>query len=487
MGYGSVNVGSGSVAATSIKVKQFTTLPTIVENNIIAIISTTPLKNYIVDTRKPSVSANGDVWAMVEDTTNSLSQGDGANGVVTMRFGAVKQHKNGVWRMIDAFIGTNGAWVRISNTNEIYGIKIDKNNSDPLTRVTYTGAAAGMKPCKMNYATGEFDYGDWYDFICKLATPVMLNNNGTVAYELDRNNQNKKADGTASDIAKTTFAGNAMVKLRKIYIQAYSDSKYDYINFSFDNLSEAYNAFAFTNQAGIEQDFIYMPMFRGSYIGGKIRSIANQVPMASNTATVEIAGATANGNGYYTQYWSVWNLKMSLLWLVGKSTNTQETFGQGNSNSPGALQTGTLTTKGAFWGYKETTKQVKCFWSEVMWGDQFDRIMGCVSNASKKLLIKMTPPYNASGTGYTDIGAYTNMWLKDVTLTENGMLPDVTATGGSDTTYFSDYVYMNATCYGGVGGYYGLAGYCGASFLYVYEPVSSSGAPFGASLFYVKP
>ena len=44
-----------------------------------------------------------------------------------------------------------------------YGLKINKNDSNPATRCTYLFDAVGKTPAGMNYATGEFDFGDWAD------------------------------------------------------------------------------------------------------------------------------------------------------------------------------------------------------------------------------------------------------------------------------------------------------------------------------------
>lgn len=41
------------------------------------------------------------------------------------------------------------------------GIKIDKNNSNPKTRVEYLYDAVGMTPAAMDYSNGVFNYGSW--------------------------------------------------------------------------------------------------------------------------------------------------------------------------------------------------------------------------------------------------------------------------------------------------------------------------------------
>lgn len=67
-----------------------------------------------------------------------------------------------------------------------YGVKINKADSNPATRVTYLYDAVGLTPAKMNYTDGTFDFGDWGDkFFVAGNYPVMLNADGTEAYKLN--------------------------------------------------------------------------------------------------------------------------------------------------------------------------------------------------------------------------------------------------------------------------------------------------------------
>ena len=93
-----------------------------------------------------------------------------------------------------------------------YGMKINKNDSNPATRCTYLFDAVGMTPAAMNYSAGRFDFGDWGNvFFVKNNYPAMVKYDGTEDYKLDPNDHTKKADGkTASDVSNTAYGGNAM-------------------------------------------------------------------------------------------------------------------------------------------------------------------------------------------------------------------------------------------------------------------------------------
>ena len=84
----------------------------------------------------------------------------------------------------------------LSKTNQIieagkakpkrYGMRINRLDSNPATRVKYVLDAVGMTPAGMNYSGGGFDYGDWGDiWFVKNNRPVMLRTDGTVDYELN--------------------------------------------------------------------------------------------------------------------------------------------------------------------------------------------------------------------------------------------------------------------------------------------------------------
>lgn len=111
----------------------------------------------------------------------------------------------------NAILAAVGEDVRIKGVKR-YGMKINKNDSNPATRCTYLFDAVGMTPAAMNYSAGRFDFGDWGNvFFVKNNYPAMVKYDGTEDYKLDPNDHTKKADGkTASDVSNTAYGGNAM-------------------------------------------------------------------------------------------------------------------------------------------------------------------------------------------------------------------------------------------------------------------------------------
>ena len=107
----------------------------------------------------------------------------------------------------------------------IYGWHVDPNVSDSYNAVTYLNDAIGKIPASMGNST--FSYGGWENsfFIPK---PCMLKFDGTVDYYLDPNDYTKKVDGTYSDIANTSYAGNAMMEWSKIWYKFEGPENKDY-------------------------------------------------------------------------------------------------------------------------------------------------------------------------------------------------------------------------------------------------------------------
>ena len=81
---------------------------------------------------------------------------------------AVKADTTGILKQLQ---DTDG---KFSNVKR-YGIKINKADSNPDTRITYLYDAAGFTPAKMNFTDGSFDFGSWGEvFFIKQNRPVML-------------------------------------------------------------------------------------------------------------------------------------------------------------------------------------------------------------------------------------------------------------------------------------------------------------------------
>jgi hypothetical protein len=329
-----------------------------------------------------------------------------------------------------------------------YGYRIKKSEGNPSARVEYLFDAVGMTPAHMDFTRGMFDFGDWGDkWFVTDNKPCMMKSDGTVDYYLNPNNYAQKEDGTASDVANTAYDGNAMSLIPLVWVHRYEDSDWLYEIISDVQYDSNYKAYAHTRADGTIADWFAWSIYGGSGTASKIRSLSGRTLAQSLTAEQEIAGSKANGSNWYTHSWSQRELIRTLLILMGKSTDTQSIFGYGNcrsaQNASGLLTTGTLDTMGQFFGYSDSTHQVKVFHIEKFWGDQWDRTAGFI-NSGGKIYVKMTP----EGSGYriSDTTGYTNTgvtlagtsggYISAASCSENGIIP--VTISGSGTTFYCD-------------------------------------------------
>jgi len=375
-----------------------------------------------------------------------------------------------------------------------YGFKRDKNNSDPDTRIEYLYDAVGMTPAYMDFGV-EFNEGDWGTFIDEVQRQVMLKYDGTVDYELDPTDDTKKlSDGTTSDVSNTAYQGNAMVAFRKFkWVYRYEDTSYEYVIFSNTQYDANYKALAHTNENGDIQDEFYWGKYMGSYSDSKLRSLADESVMVSQTANTEVSRAQNNGSGHYIIYNSAWNYICDLLTLVSKSDDSQSKFGSGRSkttNSSG-INTGSLKTSGLFYGYTDETSDVKIFGIECFWGNYWQRMAGLILAEDGKFKVQNTPPYNFDGSGYEDSGispsGSSGSYVDTASVTELGYLPKTL--GGSSSTYYCDGMWydFDDPNYARVGGGWDHGLLVGSRSLTVGGPASHTNANIGSRLSYITP
>ena len=361
----------------------------------------------------------------------------------------------------------------------LYGLKIDQNESDPESMITYIEDNASFTKAGMDYTNGKFNYGDWESaWFIKNLKPCMLKYDGMVDYELDKNDYTKKLDGSDSDVANTDYEGNAMIGVPKVYWKIV-DNGDDTANiyFSDKKVDDDFHCWSHVDNNGNEIDYCYMPIYNGSVVDTRIRSLSGRTPVSGYTVSGEINYAKANNVGddiiWYTEVFCDRMLINLLLILIAKSTATQTIFGAGNNNSSGVTATGTLDTRGLFYGKTDNTA-VKVFGMEHWWGNQYRRIAGWIyDNGVQK--IKMTygqsdgstvDGYNLDGSGYNEIessavsGTFGG-YISKMKYTEFGPIP--LETNGSSTTYYSDNIYASSgSWYAIVGGGSGYGAGCGA-------------------------
>ena len=383
----------------------------------------------------------------------------------------------------------------------IFGYDLDKDDENPFTRVSYPADVDNTfyNPAFMDYTNDVFNYGSWNFKPGEkfMPNPCMLLYNGTVGYYLDPNDNTKKADGTASDVADTSYGGNAMMEWGLLYTKRWEENgvyKFRVSNVRIDADWECWCNYDINNNV---IPHFYTPIYFGSYDGTRMRSLSGQSNMVSTTAQQEMDRAKANGSDiWYTEVTSDQKLIEDLAVLMCKSTAIQEKYGTGRISASSAIAPGTMNTKGMFWGDNGGTNGVKIFGMENPYGNIWRRQAGYTYNVGVQN-IKLTrgthdgstaTDYNITGDGYISISnsiitGSSGGYITEMITTPFGRFPK--ALGGSQTTYEADACWHNDTyngCYALVGGPWYVGRRCGLFYVDLSNAPSNPGSNVGASL-----
>ena len=389
----------------------------------------------------------------------------------------------------------------------IYEFILDPTNSNPKTCIKYAGINENYTPAHMDYENQVFDYGSWKDtFIMSLARPCMLKTSGVVDYYLNPDDLSQKEDGTASDISNESYDGNAMVQFAQFWIKVVQEGVKLHVYIANKQVDEQYKDYMHYGEDGTLKQYVYRAIYDGSNINNKIRSLSGKTICRSVAGNTQIANARANGAGWNVDAYADRIAINYLLMLIGKSLDTQTTFGTGRytgyvneSNTNQLLTTGTNDKKGMFYG-DNNNGCVTVFFIQNWWGNIW-KITNGLLQKNGKLYVKMTygrqDGSSVDGylqtdvTGYIDTGVtfsgtVSQHYIKNMKLVAGYALVPTPDSGGSSSTYFCDGFWSNSSLVGfarfGSHPYDGLL--VGAFALTVPYAVSHSAWYYGVALSY---
>lgn len=384
----------------------------------------------------------------------------------------------------------------------LFGYDLVKSTSSPTGRVTYPADVdnANFTPAKMTFG-GSFNYGGWNFAPGEkfMPRPCMLTYAGKVDHYLNPNDYTKKVDGTASSVANTSFGGNAMMEWPKIFTKRWESNGVYHFRCSDTPQDDTWDCICNYDRNNNQIDHFYTPIYFGSNISSKLRSISGQSNSVSTTAATEITYAKANGADWYTEVLADRLLVQDLLVMMGRSTDGQTVYGSGRSASSNssAVNTGTMNTRGMFWGSNNGTDGVKVFGMEHLWGNLWRRTAGWI-NANGTQKVKLTrgthdgstaTDYNTDGSGYLTVSGATPSgssggYINSMKTETFGRIP-VTASGSS-STFEADGLYFNNSQvdYAFVGGNWNNDLMCGPFYANLNNTASNSNSNNGAALSY---
>lgn len=363
-----------------------------------------------------------------------------------------------------------------TGTGTIFGIHIDDAESDPANKVIYLKDAEGMTPMGMDYDNNRFKWGSWAKDCFLIPRPCMQKYSGEVDYYLDPDDYNYKISGEASDVANLDYEGNAMLEYgrdgKKIWMKIVPDDGDVHsasIYLADYQADEDFTAWPFYNANGVINDHFYVPCFNGYYDGTRMRSISGVTPSKSLTRAVERQYCRANGDGWDTEVFADNLLITAIVWMLGKSLDSQTVFGEGlHTGGTEAINAGFTTgvhnAKGLFYGTNSGTAStyanaVKVLGMENLWGYQW-RAFGGLANVNGAAKYKLTRGTQDGSTasdyvvstaaadydGYLDSGLtfpanQSGTYISQMSFTKAGWFP--TLATGTSASHYCDGLWTN--------------------------------------------
>lgn len=386
----------------------------------------------------------------------------------------------------------------------LFGYDLVQTTSSPTGRVSYPSDVdnAGFTPAAMNFSTSKFNYGSWNFAPGEkfMPRPCMLTYAGVVDEYLNPDDYTKNTENLASQVANVSFNGNAMMEWPKIFTKRWEENGVYHFRCSDTPQDDTWECWSNYDRLNNQIDHFYTPIYFGSTnssSGNKLRSLSDVSNKVSTTADQEISSAKANGDDWYIEVLADRLLIQDLLVMMGKSTDGQTVFGSGRSASSNssAVNTGTMNTRGMFWGSNNGTDGVKVFGMEHFWGNLWRRTAGWINDKGTQK-VKLTrgthdgstaTDYNTTGSGYKTISGATPTgtsggYIKTMKTEAFGRLP--VDASGSSSTFEADGLWFASSnvYYAFVGGAWAIDLHCGPFAAILYSAASVSVSYIGAAL-----
>lgn len=340
-------------------------------------------------------------------------------------------------------------------------VKIDLNNSNPESCITYHDDAANMSA--KSSAWDEF-FGHY---------PCLFKNGNEVG-RLRKTDFTKFENGSLADITSGN-AGDVMIAFPRRGIKISTSGNIVTVSMTDAPDDPEFKYYAHT-RGSQRKDKFYLGAYKGYYDGSKLRSLSGKTPIASQTISAIRTYARNNGAGYDQSAFYQLVFRQVMYLLKYKSLNSQTALGRGYvDGNGGAINTGGTNIRGMDFGETTGKVQMKLFGLEDFWGNVYEWIDGLVTDSNRNLLIG-TDNFNESGAGYTNYGqgstSKLTSWMKRPQgTTEKGFI--IKEDGASETTYFCDYATLLSSRVSAFGGNWNAASAAGVFQLHVWDAINS--------------
>lgn len=305
----------------------------------------------------------------------------------------------------------------ILEVEPVYGfIEHNATLSPSGGRVEYIGANKNYTPLKVTMG-GGYALNGWADFPwLKANKPYMVKSDGTPDYRLNETDYSKKADdGTASDVANTSYDGGAFSWGQKIYKKEYMAGDDRYVLFRFEK-ADGFEPVGFLDSDNNELEGRWIPMFYGSILGAtgstpKMVSLSGLQPCYSNTTDTEKTAITNFSSRAAFFGGPFVETLIDLMIMFAKTTDLQAAYGYGNMSGydvslepTNGVKQNAVVGGGQFYGTTDGKSLNKIFHSIVLGSyqqwmrDPYEVIVNGRVKVSKNYT------YDLTGATYEDTG-----------------------------------------------------------------------------------
>ncbi len=289
----------------------------------------------------------------------------------------------------------------------------------PGQRIEYIGINKDWHPITVTKG-GGYTLNEWAAFPWLLGNkPYMVRSDGTPDYRLNEDDYTLREDGTASDIANTAYDGGAFAWCPKIYKREYMAGDDRYVLFSMTP-ADGFEPVGFIDPDNQELEGAWIPMFYGSIVDEKMRSLSGLQPDYSKNTNAQNTAISAVGTRAKFLGGALMNTLIDLEIMLAKTTNLQSAYGSGNCSGYDASLTPTMGVKqnavvggGQFYGTADGKSLNKIFHSIVLGSYQQwmrDPYLLLVNGRYK---VSKNYTYDPTGATYTDTGISLPKILKE--------------------------------------------------------------------------
>lgn len=231
--------------------------------------------------------------------------------------------------------------VKESNV-KTYGFHLREDVTDPDDMIEYLYDNKNFKRVNM-VMIGEarqiqFNYNEWENAFF-LPKSCMLNDSGNIVYYINNNDEDKKIDGTPSDISNPNYKGNVMMRWsndNKPFYWSYvpdTDGRGGVFTISTHKLNDTMEAWNFYDKWGDLRNEFFTSKFLLRKIGENYRSLDVDISESNfNMLNDEEERKAFNISTYIPDSFCNYQLIILLLMMLCKSVNIPKHFGCGYTN-----------------------------------------------------------------------------------------------------------------------------------------------------------